>query len=135
MRFRSAHTILLSAFALGASAFLAGSLAHPTPAAAYTDSKLAGAQVFTASGCAHCHGANGEGTEKGPNLHNLRKKASAEKVREQIVHGGGAMPAFGDVLQPEQITQLVDFLRAKRWITPPASSEAPPATPPAASAR
>lgn len=105
-------------------------LRHPLIAGASSDSQRAGAEVFSTSGCAHCHGADGQGGEKGPNLHNLRKKEHADKIRDQIVNGGNGMPPFGDALKPEQISQLVDFLRAKKWITPPPTHEAVPAPAP-----
>lgn len=136
MRLSFLSSTLACAGAAGTAVLLATSLVQPRPVAAFVDNKAAGAEVFSTSGCAHCHGVNGEGTEKGPNLHNLRRKTTAEKIREQIVHGGGAMPAFGEALQPEQITQLVEFLRAKKWTTPPQpkpDGAAPPAsTPPPA---
>lgn len=118
------------------------SMARPVPAAASEDHKAAGAELYANRGCAHCHGYDGKGGEKGPSLLNERKKKSADEIRNQIVHGGGGMPAFGEVLQPAEIDNLVTFLRAKKWQglpAPPATSAPgtqpdgqPPAAPPPA---
>lgn len=112
-------------------------LHRPVPAAAYADHKTAGAELFGSRGCAHCHGMDGKGTDRAPALRDLRKKISTDKMHDQIVHGGQGMPAFGDSLKPEEVDDLVSFLRAKKWIDPPAppagkDGAAPaPATPPA----
>ena len=87
----------------------------PTIVHAYsTNSKDAGATLFHEKGCEHCHGVNGRGGERGPDLSTVGKRLSREKIEHQIQHGGAAMPAFGDVLQPDEIKDLVDFLHAKR---------------------
>jgi len=78
------------------------------------ESKKAGATLFHEKGCEHCHGANGRGGELGPDLSTVGKRLSKQKIEHQIHDGGAAMPAFGDVLQPEEIKDLVDFLHAKR---------------------
>jgi mono/diheme cytochrome c family protein len=76
--------------------------------------KDAGAALFHEKGCEHCHGVNGRGGELGPDLSTVGKRLNKEKIEHQIQHGGTAMPAFGDVLQPDEIKDLVDFLHAKR---------------------
>ncbi len=95
-------------------------LGHPSPAAAFADKKAAGAELFSTRGCAHCHGEDGQGTDKAPALRELRKRLSTDRIRDQIVHGGQGMPAFGDSLKDEEVDELVSFLRAKKWVTPPA---------------
>lgn len=110
--------LLLLAFALLVGVCVR--LSHPAPAAAFADKKAAGAELFSTRGCAHCHGDNGQGTDKAPALRDLRKKLSADRIRDQIVHGGQGMPAFGDSLKDEEVDDLVSFLRAKKWVTPPA---------------
>ena len=89
------------------------------PASAQAGSKAEGARLFASSGCTHCHGATGEGTDSGPSLRNVRRKLKAPQIQRQIVEGGGEMPAFGTVLDPEQVTALVAFLRAKSWSVAP----------------
>jgi len=78
------------------------------------DSKKAGATLFHEKGCEHCHGANGRGGDLGPDLSTVGKRLSKQKIEHQIHDGGAAMPAFGDVLQPDEVKDLVDFLHAKR---------------------
>ncbi len=112
---------------VGCLALGIGRLRHPAPAAAFADKKAEGAELFASRGCAHCHGDDGQGTDKAPALRELRKKLSAEKITNQIVHGGGNMPAFGDSLKPDEVEDLVAFLRAKKWVTatPPAAEPTP----------
>ena len=117
---------LLTALTLATLLLLAARpLQHPAPASAAPDQKQQGAELFATRGCTHCHGDDGQGTDRAPTLHNLRKKFPANRVHDQIVHGGQGMPAFGDALQPPEVDALVAFLRNKRWITPPQ----PPTTP------
>jgi mono/diheme cytochrome c family protein len=78
------------------------------------DGKKSGAALFHEKGCEHCHGVDGRGGELGPDLSTVGKRLNKEKIGHQIHDGGAAMPAFGDVLQPDEIRDLVDFLRAKR---------------------
>jgi mono/diheme cytochrome c family protein len=77
-------------------------------------SKDAGATLFHEKGCEHCHGANGRGGDLGPDLSTVGKRLNKQQIEHQIHNGGAAMPAFGDVLQPDEIKDLVDFLHAKR---------------------
>lgn len=86
----------------------AGSVAH-----AEAGKKVEGARLFASSGCAHCHGATGEGTDSGPSLRDVRRKLKKSQIETQIVAGGGEMPAFGKALDAEQVKALVAFLRAK----------------------
>ena len=97
-----------------------GGIGLLSAAAAFEDKKAAGAELFATRGCAHCHGEDGTGTEKGPSLRDVRKKLSASQVSDQIVHGGQGMPAFGDSLKADEVEDLVSFLRAKKWVAPPA---------------
>lgn len=69
--------------------------------------------MFSSSGCAHCHGDAGQGTPKGPSLHDVRKKLNGAAMTKQIKEGGQSMPGFADSLDDPQIERLVKFLRAK----------------------
>lgn len=89
------------------------------PVRAQAGSKAEGARVFATSGCTHCHAASGEGTDSGPSLRNVRHRLKPSQIQQQIVAGGGEMPAFGTVLDPEQVKALVAFLRAKVWVVAP----------------
>lgn len=90
---------------------------------------VAGAVVFRDKGCAYCHGADGNGTGKGPSLANLRKTWKAPQIAAQIENGGQKMPSFQDSLTHDELDQLVAYLRAKHRPTAPPSQ---PNTAPAA---
>lgn len=71
-----------------------------------------GSEIYTIS-CAECHGANGEGAEKGIPLtkgHALHH-SEAEHIKQVTDGEGEKMPAFRDKLTPEQIKEVVRFVR------------------------
>jgi mono/diheme cytochrome c family protein len=91
----------------------------------YASSKKAqtvGAAVFQEKGCQHCHGADLAGTDRGPDLSTIGKKWHKDRIEQQIRQGGNGMPAFGDVLQPDEIKSLIDFLSAKKKSDPKTSA-------------
>lgn len=78
------------------------------------EGREAGALLFHEKGCEYCHGVNGVGTEKGPDLSMIGKKWKRPQIESQILQGGGGMPAFGEVLHPEETQSLIDYLSARR---------------------
>lgn len=84
--------------------------AQQAPAAPPT--KERGATLFAESGCTQCHGPQGNGTDKAPSIHEVRKRKTDEQIYLQIKEGKGAMPAFGDALSENEIRSIVAFLRA-----------------------
>ncbi len=73
----------------------------------------AGAALYTAKGCAYCHGKQAQGTPKGPALTHLgwwRWRGS--RMASQIQNGGPKMPAFGDSLTRDEVACLVVWLRS-----------------------
>jgi mono/diheme cytochrome c family protein len=73
---------------------------------------VAGKAVFSSAGCASCHtlqAANAHGTI-GPNLDQL--KPAEDAVRNQVIHGGGPMPAFKGTLSAKQIDDVSAFVFA-----------------------
>src|ERR1700679_3338098 len=52
--------------------------------------------------------------EKAPSLATVSKHLPSEAIAKKIEQGGGGMPEFGDVLQPDEIKLLVDYLVAKK---------------------
>jgi mono/diheme cytochrome c family protein len=99
------------------AAALSRTLAQPPAPIVHTytsDPKKSGAALFHEKGCEHCHGVDGVGGDLGPNLSTVGKRLDKQRIEHQIRAGGAAMPAFGDVLQPDEIKDLVDFLHAKR---------------------
>jgi mono/diheme cytochrome c family protein len=98
--------------------------ATPTPnsvASSSTPDQYANARVLYAKDCLNCHGAKGEGgrvklddgtTIKVPTLlagHALRHKD--DEYIKQITKGGDGMPAFDGKLTPDQMNELVRFIR------------------------
>jgi len=106
------------------------SISLSIPAAQALGSKAAeqaGATLFRNKGCAYCHGAAAQGTQKGPSLADIRKTMKPAKIAAQIKDGGSKMPAFGDSLSNDEVAQLVAFLRAKHRPAP-APIPGPPQT-------
>ncbi|MBB5058677.1 cytochrome c551 [Granulicella aggregans] len=127
---------LATAIAAGGAIFLSLLLAA-APHTVHASSKrvqAVGAAVFHDKGCQHCHGADLTGTDRGPDLSTVGKKWHKGRIEKQIREGGNGMPAFGDVLQPDEIKSLVDYLSAKRkpahkGIAPKAPAPSVPAKP------
>ena len=82
--------------------------------AASGQTREAGAALYHKTGCEFCHGVNGVGTERAPDLITVGKQKKRSQIEQQILHGGSGMPPFGDVLQPDEVKLLVDYLSSKR---------------------
>jgi cytochrome c oxidase cbb3-type subunit 3 len=68
----------------------------------------AGQQLFLKN-CAHCHGPDAHGDE-GPDLHHL--DWSDEEITTRIRNGKkGQMTAFAGKLSPQQISDVIAYLR------------------------
>lgn len=71
----------------------------------------------TYASCARCHGKEGQGNDKLPEIKNAIRKLGREKVRSVILKGKGigddAMPGFADDFAPREVEQILDFLT--RW--------------------
>jgi len=76
-----------------------------------TSSKNAtsGKDIFVAN-CGSCHTLKDAGTNGnvGPNLDSL--KPDQTRVQNQVIHGGGGMPAFEGVLTADQITAVAKYV-------------------------
>jgi mono/diheme cytochrome c family protein len=70
-----------------------------------------GKQIFTAK-CGGCHTLKAAGTNGtiGPNLDALKPPFAT--VKNQVIHGGGAMPAFKGILTDAQITAVAKYVAA-----------------------
>jgi cytochrome c oxidase subunit 2 len=109
---------------------------------------VAGQQLFQSLGCVSCHGANGEGG-RGPTLAGLfgRKvfltnnqtltadegyiRESIENPSAKVVAGfNPIMPTFQGQVTPEQLIQIISFIKSLQVTGAPAS---PPSTSPATS--
>ncbi|HWY55277.1 MAG TPA: cytochrome c [Terriglobales bacterium] len=89
-------------------------VALPTATQAQSDA----AKLYKTN-CALCHSANGSGdSPSGKALHakDLRseevQRQSDEALSEVITKGKGKMPAFGAKIKPDDVTNLVSYLRA-----------------------
>jgi len=68
-----------------------------------------GKQIFVAK-CGGCHTLKDAGTSGtiGPNLDSLKPPSAT--VKNQVIHGGGAMPAFQGILMDAQITAVAKYV-------------------------
>jgi cytochrome c6 len=92
----------------------------PVLAPAASVAEFANARANYSANCEACHGPNGDGGVvkidnkqiKVPALHaeHAIKHTDAEII-DYITNGHEAMPAFKDKLRPEEITELVSFVR------------------------
>ena len=114
-------SVFAASFALAtSSAFASGS----------KETEQSGAVLFRDKGCAYCHGATAQGTQKGPSLAQVRKTLKPEQITNQIQNGGQKMPSFADSLSKDEVAQLVAFLRAKhRPVPPPVPAQAQSSAP------
>ncbi len=99
--------ILIAGFAIAALALLVA-------AAPQTD----GAALYK-SRCAMCHSADGSGkTPMGEKMGVKDLKADAvqkqtdAQLTQTIAKGKGKMPAYGEKMKPEEIKQLVAYIRS-----------------------
>lgn len=81
-----------------------------SPAKPTGDPALRRAQTFTESGCPQCHTIQHNGGTKGPDLSAVGSRLKEDQIRTQITKGGKQMPAFGKVLEPSEIDDLVAYL-------------------------
>ena len=80
--------------------------------AASRSQRTHGAAVFSESGCQHCHSIGGVGGHKGPDLSGVGRRKSKAELGQQIVFGSKVMPAFGNVLEPSELDDVVAYLRS-----------------------
>jgi mono/diheme cytochrome c family protein len=73
-----------------------------------------GAEDFEVDGCQHCHTIHHAGGHKGPDLSGVGRRRSKTEIRRKIVYGGKGMPAFGKVLERDEINDLIVYLHACR---------------------
>jgi mono/diheme cytochrome c family protein len=109
----------------GVAAVEARTLQVSAPVAAPTPILRDGPTLFRERGCAHCHEIKGVGGDKGPDLSGVGRRLKKDAIERQIVEGGDAMPAFGQVLPSEEIAALVGYLHKCRDKRIPAHKPAP----------
>ena len=94
--------------------------ASPVPTASASVDEFANARANFTKNCEACHGPNGEGglakvdtkQIKVPSLKADHAKKHSDAELTKIITGGEEeMPSFKDKLKPEEITELVRFVR------------------------
>jgi cytochrome c6 len=77
-----------------------------------------GGETLYKSKCAGCHGADGKGQTAMGKANNIRDLGSADVQAQSddaiaviIGNGKGKMPAYGKSLKPDQIKDLVTYIR------------------------
>ena len=80
------------------------------PALALTGDATAGKAVFKSAGCVSCHTLSDAGATGtvGPNLDEA--KPDTELVVTRVTKGQGAMPPFGEQLDPQQIADVAAYV-------------------------
>jgi ubiquinol-cytochrome c reductase cytochrome b subunit len=73
-----------------------------------------GAQSFEQRGCINCHTMGGVGGQRGPTLAHIGSSLSNDELTWRILNGGRNMPAYGDTLNPQEVSNLVEFLSSEK---------------------
>jgi len=80
-----------------------------------------GAKLFYERACLNCHLVSGYGGRRGPDLTSVGDRLTSTDMIVRIINGGTNMPAFGTMLKPGEVDDLVAFLQSRRIGTAPAS--------------
>jgi ubiquinol-cytochrome c reductase cytochrome b subunit len=73
-----------------------------------------GAALFYQKGCEYCHAIGGQGGHRGPDLSHVGTQLTPEQMVVRILNGGKIMPAFAHLLEPDELNDLVTFLKSRR---------------------
>jgi ubiquinol-cytochrome c reductase cytochrome b subunit len=73
-----------------------------------------GAQLFKDRGCIYCHTMGGVGGARGPNLTYVGSRLTHDQLVVRILNGGNNMPAYGSILSPQDLSDLVAFLESRK---------------------
>ena len=112
-------------FALGCNQPATETITQSGPAtsaspAATTPDEFASTRIVFSKSCAGCHSEDGSGGTKTVDDKKLKVPTMREghslnhtddEFRKQIAEGGDGMPAFKEKLTPEQMNELVKFIR------------------------
>jgi len=95
------------------SVLFPGSLARNPLQVASRKTSPRGASVFRRS-CAVCHGLRAGESKAGPSLYGVLRQGSGhseQAVRQTIAAGTANMPAFQQKLGPDQMDDLIEYLK------------------------
>jgi len=73
-----------------------------------------GASLFFSKACINCHQISGNGGKRGPDLTHIAARLTDEEIIIRIENGGTNMPAFGPILKPDELRNIVAFLNTRR---------------------
>jgi ubiquinol-cytochrome c reductase cytochrome b subunit len=71
---------------------------------------------MSVEGCTACHQIDGVGGHRGPDLTDVGDRRAYTELIWRVARGGGGMPAYANVLKPQQINDLVSYLETR--VTP-----------------
>jgi ubiquinol-cytochrome c reductase cytochrome b subunit len=72
-----------------------------------------GARLFYEHACLNCHLIDRFGGRRGPDLSQVGNRLTTTDIIIRIVNGGNNMPAFGNMLKPDELDDLVAFLQSR----------------------
>ncbi|MBS1607103.1 MAG: cytochrome b N-terminal domain-containing protein [Bacteroidetes bacterium] len=75
---------------------------------------IKGAALFYKKACLYCHRVEGYGGQTGPDLSAVGRRLTAEELNLRIVNGGRNMPAFGGLMNKEELGAIVAFLVTRK---------------------
>ena len=99
--------------------FFAKPLSPRSLPAAASPSVVSGSQIFYKVGCEYCHNIYGQGGIRGPGLTNVGNRLTSDQLTIRILNGGYNMPAYGSMLTPNQVRDLVAFLQVQKQYSNP----------------
>ena len=81
-----------------------------SPGADLEGDAAAGEGIYAENGCGGCHALEAAGSSGniGPNLD--ESQPDLELVIDRVTNGAGAMPAFGEQLEPQQIADVSAYV-------------------------